>query len=139
MNHNFLSFELTKLLPKENPYNKINQTEKFEWFEDDDSNKVVKQVYIDYPYPDGNNFELSDDDDNKYHQDAWTIIDTLNWLEGQGYIVEVLKAVYENSLWEVSVINNNNNTHFDVGNKNYNSRTEAYIKGITHCLKLINQ
>ena len=133
MNHNFLSFELTKLLPKENPYNKINQTEKFEWFEDDDGNKVIKQICIEHPYPDGNNFELSDSG-NKYHQDAWTIIDTLNWLEGQGYIVEVLRAFS----WEVSVINNNNNTHFDI-NKNYNSRIEAYIAGINHCLNIINQ
>jgi hypothetical protein len=71
-------------------------------------------------------------------RDVWTVIDSLTWLEEQSYIIEVLKSVYENSFWEISIINNNDNTHFDI-NENiiYNSRIEAYTEGIKHCLNLI--
>lgn len=129
MNHNFLSFEITKMLPEENPYSNIDK-----WVEiEDDDNDSISYVL---------ESEIEDEDCcGTTIKDVWTILDALTWLELQNYNVNVSCFNNNNKVWyfdfrtpETSVLIKS----YLIGLESFKSRIEAYTAGIEYCLNLIN-
>lgn len=118
MNHNFLPFEVTELLPKENPYNNG-----FIYANAKEGIQLLHYCNLQYG--------------ESVNRDAWTIIDALIWLEEQGYYLLVnYSQKQEINKWSYTFVSSGQVRSF-VTNKYYNSRIEAYIAGIKHCLNLI--
>lgn len=120
VNHNFLPFEVTELLPKENPY-----TSTFAYVLYDFSETIFFE----------NKAKLKEGSFVKLC-DAWTIIDALTWLEETHCrYVEVMRGRHGKFI--VSIIDNSGNVVDELSN-NYKSCIEAYTAGIKYCLELLN-
>lgn len=138
MNRNFLPFEITTLLPKENPYqilkiwtlyNLDKLSKNFTWKGD-----ATKPYLLDY------SVSLTLSPDIKI-RDAWTIIDALTWLELQNYNVNVSCFSNNNKVWYFNFCNPKTSVlikSYLIGLESFTSRIEAYTAGIEYCLKLIN-
>lgn len=126
MNHNFLPFEVTELLPKENPYNN--------GFIYANTEEVIQLIhYCNLKYGESVN------------RNAWTIIDALTWLlDNYGVFIYVIRKEnyktmsYDNQyMWCIVFKEMNKNEIFSPNDVYYTTLNEAYIAGIKHCLNLI--
>ena len=137
MNHNFLPFEVTELLPKENPYEVIKVWSMYyvELYAKNPTWKgdKTKPMLLDY------GVSLQHHSDYTV-RNAYTIIDALTYLEEQGYYLTLdLGVKYAEFTYKIVIKDDKGSNAESVkwNYKYYNSRTEAYIAGIEHCLNLM--
>jgi hypothetical protein len=142
MNHNFLPFEVIELLPKENPYFNEYLIS---------TGKSGKEILANKKHI---NLLNSIDNQNRMmvgksqlslaeFRDAWTLLDSLSYLEEQGYFIQVF--ILEKNRFTFEILNSKGNDirycnpEYDdsIEDEEYKSRIEAYIAGIKHCLNLI--
>jgi hypothetical protein len=133
MNHNFLPFEITKMLPKVNSYQKgLIECELYRFYE----------MIEDGVEPFVNIGEGLESDSYDYLFDAWTVLDALSWLETQDYYITCKQQWDNKNVWYFDLHKYNPLTIMskkDIKLMSYTSRIEAYTKGIEYCLKLMQK
>lgn len=117
MNHNFVDWEITKILPTKNPYN--------------------TQTFWNYY---AGNYSLSHTKWNTYVRDAWTFEDIRIYLENKSYYLSrnFNKSNNNNIVVDVWRFEEWYEGFLDISFKAY-TYEKARNEAIKHCLKLINK